>query len=117
MNRRQRIALFFLVCIPVRTLLTLLAFFLCDAPRGVLFAFSFYCTFVSLSFLGQMYRRPTVGGFGGPVWWSENRIVHVVMYLLTALLVHVRCDYAWIPLMADVFLGLVAGIHHYGRGR
>ena len=55
---------------------------------------------------------------GGKIWWTELRPVHGCLYLLFAILaIKKRTEYAWVPLLMDVVIGLsVWGQHQRSIG-
>ena len=53
------------------------------------------------------------GGFGGPVWWNSMRPVHIVLWLLFAVLVARKDERVWMPLALDILLSLIATTNHY----
>lgn len=106
---------FLLVCVPVRIALTIVTYSSCEAPHWVRHTLAGFFVYVSVGFVGQIYRNAQIGGFGGQVWWSWNRYLHAPLYALAILLLYTRCEYAWIPLLIDVTLALITGTEHYYR--
>jgi hypothetical protein len=58
--------------------------------------------------------RPTGLEVGGArIWWNHLRPVHAILYAITATLAIQRNPNAWIPLAADVVIGLSVFLHHH----
>ena len=55
----------------------------------------------------------TTGFFGGNVWWASMRAVHACIYLLFATMAFAKVPQAYLLLVADALVGLVAGVVHY----
>lgn len=104
---------FFLVCIPVRITIMMVTFSICAAPHWARHALAGFFAYVSIGFVGQIYRNAQIGGFGGQIWWNWNRYLHAPLYALAILLLYTLCQYAWIPLLIDVTLALTTGTEHY----
>ena len=63
-------------------------------------------------YLGEL--RKTGGEvIGNKIWWNELRPVHAVMYLLFAIYAIKKKDFAWIILLLDVCIGIVAFIMYH----
>lgn len=104
---RTRSLVFYLVCIPVRASLAVVTSVACDAPDWVRHVLAGFFAYVSIGFVGQIFRDAPYGGFGGPVWWKWNRYFHAPLYALALVLLYTRCEYAWTPLVADLAVALV----------
>lgn len=113
----QRTLVFFLVCIPVRIAIAALVGVICDAPSWVKHWVAGFLGYVALGFIGQVFRNPEYGGFGGRVWWRRNRYVHIILYLTSVVLLYVSCSHAWITLAFDVGFALVTGIYEKSRNK
>jgi uncharacterized membrane protein len=51
---------------------------------------------------------------GGKIWWSALRPVHGLLYLFFSILALSRLrQYAWIPLVIDVTIGVLAKLFRY----
>ena len=46
--------------------------------------------------------------FGGKIWWNTLRPVHATLYLLTAILVYRKNKNAYLLIIADTIIGLMA---------
>ena len=111
----QRTLAFFMVCIPVRIGIATLVGVICDAPSWVKHCVAGFLGYVALGFIGQVFRDPEYGGFGGRVWWRRNRYVHIILYLTSVVLLYVSCSHAWIPLAFDVGFAFVSGVYEKCR--
>lgn len=65
-------------------------------------------------FLAKKNRRGAV--FKGPAWWDGLRPVHSLLYLAFAVLAMLRVREAWMLLVADVMIGVIAFTAHYSIG-
>jgi hypothetical protein len=101
MQARDRALLFWFVCIPLRIYLSTWG----DNPllRALGLVIGVRWT------LGLETGK--IGGFGGVTWWSEERVVHGMLWLGYAVTGNDR----W--LQADVALGVVNWLVSDGRGK
>ena len=53
------------------------------------------------------------GFFGGKVWWASMRPVHACIYLVFAAMAFAKVPQAYLLLVLDALVGLVAGVVHY----
>ena len=53
------------------------------------------------------------GFFGGKVWWASMRPVHAYIYLVFAAMAFAKVPQAYMVLVVDALVGLVAGVAHY----
>ncbi len=87
--------LFYLGCIPARTLLALN---IKKFPREVTLVPAF----------GFLYKwleaDQSTGFFGSPIWWQKNRILHSIMWFSA----YIKYDEAETFLLGDVGLSLVS---------
>lgn len=112
--------LFWRVCIPTRlTIIILVAWALRMQGRPRVFVRPLVATCLFLPATGFWYnaiiRRPTHGGLGGEVWWSEARWVHASLWTMAG--VCVILDREWYEctfvLGVDVAVGMGIGYSHY----
>jgi ABC-type iron transport system FetAB permease component len=47
------------------------------------------------------------------IWWNDIRVIHGLLYLCFALYAIKQKRYAWVALLLDVILGMVAFSLHY----
>lgn len=58
-------------------------------------------------------RKTGAEVFGDKIWWNNLRPIHAGLYGIFAWMA-IQCDRrAWIPLLVDVTLGLIAFLHHH----
>lgn len=104
--------LFFLICIPVRVLLA----FITAQCKGVRLL-SICLLSIATGFFVHLLKDVDIGAFGGVAWWKNYRLFHILTYSLAAVLLHVKCEYAYIPLVLDVLFGIALGISNYSWSR
>ena len=100
------------VCIPIRTAIALASLWLGYAyPTKALPILAAYTGATAIGFaynavLACMGRK-SVGGLGGPVWWTELRYVHTVLWGVTSVAAGVfRLPWAGSILLVDVMVGI-----------
>ena len=73
-----------------------------------------------IGWLNILFFNPRTKGpetFGAKIWWGPIRPIHVINYTIFAILAFKKNKYAYVPLLADVILGLVAFlVYHYSVG-
>ena len=106
----DRILLFLVGCIGVRTLITYLAY-IATTP------YLRYMGYIAiLPVLGNLYlfvkntRKTTT--LGHPLWWNPIRPIHALLYGLFAYNAIQGNHRAWIYLLLDVMIGLLAFVHN-----
>ena len=113
---QKRFALFLLLCIPTRLILVFLAKHLKGTNLKIL------ATILLIPAIGFLYlffsgkRQSGAEVFGSEIWWNDLRPIHGLNYLVFSVLVltGVWSDKAWIILLFDVVLGLLAFFtYHY----
>ena len=68
--------------------------------------------FIYLFLTGSRKTGPEV--FGDKIWWNDLRPVHGLLYLLFAYNAIKGNDFAWLYLLIDVIIGLIAFLlFHY----
>ena len=114
MEDKKRIILFLCCCLVVRSLFVVLAK---SGKPTVLKIMAIVALLISAGFVRQFFVNPTKpGAFGGQPWWNNLRPVHGLLYALFAILALSKYhDKAWLVLLIDVILGLVAFTIHYGK--
>jgi hypothetical protein len=114
---KQRILLFLIGCIGVRSLFVVIAK---------------YIDIKYLPYLGYLALLPAIGfiyifltgsrktgqeTFGNKIWWNNLRPIHATLYLLFAYNAIIGNKQAWIYLLVDVLFGLISFlIYHYVKG-
>ena len=109
-----RFSLFLLGCIVVRSLFVIIAKFINKKylPYLGLLALLPAIGFIVV-YLGD-YRKTGGEVFGEKIWWNNLRPVHASLYILFSLLALKKNDYAWVPLLIDVLIGLFSFLlYHY----
>ncbi len=105
-NITKRMLLFLIGCIGTRSAFVLLAKFLDKkylpymGYLGLIIAIGFSIIFIT----GIRDTGPEV--FGDRIWWNNLRPIHALLYFIFAYLAINQNDYAWVPLLIDVLLGL-----------
>lgn len=105
---QKRFLLFLLLCIPIRFGLTALAKFI---PLKFLPVMGVvYLVFgASFLYLNLFNKRLTGVETGGDViWWNDLRPVHGFLAIIFAILAISKVRDAWLVLLVDTLLGLVA---------
>ena len=107
-----RIKLFFLICLPVRIGLVLLAYII---PLKYLQIMGYITLVVSVRFayLFKNYKSGDKGGFGGNLWWNNMRLVHSITYLIFSLMAIRKSRKAYLLLIADIIIGAISFINQY----
>lgn len=101
--------LYYLICIPVRLLLALLAYYYHNK-----FIQNILVIFTCLGGLGFLYLYITnsrsKGAFGQKVWWNHLRLIHGILFISYAIFSKQEslCSrYAFIFLLIDVLISIV----------
>ena len=112
----KRILLFTFLCIPTRFLFMYLS-------RKYQNIYGKYFIFVALLFsLAQFYlyindlRKTGIEVFGADIWWNQLRPVHGVLYLLFSIYMYKDYEYAYIPLLLDIIIGIVSFTLYHNIG-
>jgi hypothetical protein len=107
----RRLVWFSVGCVCVRSLLPVAAGVLGSRDnRATLSIMGVVCLLIGLSFAIQYTwhddKKNAHGGFGGPVWWNNMRIIHAVLYILFGFLAigDRSYRYAWVVLAVDIIL-------------
>jgi len=103
----------------------LILFSVCIAVRIIIAYVAYLATPPYLRYMGYIAILPILdhlylffkdtrkkGFFGGEVWWNYVRPIHVVLYTLFAYNAIQGNHQAWIYLLLDVLVGLLAFAHH-----
>ena len=105
--------LFFLICIPARILLIVLAIML-SAKYLVYMGYAMLvpATGFALIFLTNS-RKTGPEVFGGKIWWDSIRPIHSLLYFAFSYNAIVGNSNAWLYLLADVVVGVSVSLVHY----
>ena len=115
---RLRFWLFLLGCIGSRSAFTALAYFSAHSCRllAVLGAIALLPVlgWFYLIFIGRRDTGPEV--FGGRIWWTSLRPVHMLLWGFFAYLALWKCHpSAWVILAVDTLFGLGSFLVHHGQ--
>ncbi len=116
-NIKKRLLLFLFGCIGVRTLFVIMAKYL---DKKYLPIMGYIAIIIALGFsiiyiTGSRKTGPEV--FGDKIWWNNLRPVHALFYFIFAYLAITKSNYAWIPLLIDVLIGLSSFLYfHKSQG-
>ncbi len=105
---KKRMLLFLIGCIGLRSLFVLLAKYLDKTYLpfmgygALIIAIGFSIIYIT----GIRDTGPEV--FGGKIWWNNLRPIHALLYFIFAYLAITKNDYAWVPLLIDVSIGLTS---------
>lgn len=115
-NKTKRILLFLIGCIGTRTLFAYIAktINVQYLPYLGVLALIPVIGWLYIVFIGKRDTGAEV--FGAQIWWKKMRIVHLTIYALFALLAIMKHKCAWLLLLADVLIGLVAFTMHHTMG-
>ena len=115
MNELQIIALFLLVCIPIRLFIAYCAIMVQkdNKLKNLKYFLAGFCLVIGLSFIYQYFKGNMIGGFGGSVWWGNLRILQALNYLAYVIMSYNDISYAYFPLLIDVMIGLLGFTFHH----
>jgi hypothetical protein len=112
----QRIVLFLVACIGLRTLFVVLA--KNASPKNLrLLGILALLPVIGWAYIISTGSRKTGAEAGGKIWWDSLRPIHMTLYALFAVSAIYGNKNAWIFLLIDVMFGLMSFIiHHYRNG-
>lgn len=112
-NLYKRYFLFLVGCIGVRSLFVLGAKKLNKKylPYASVPALAIAIGFLYVYFTGS--RKTGREVFGEKIWWNDLRPIHATLYLVFAYLAFIQSSYAYVPLLIDVVLGLLAFLNYH----
>lgn len=114
---RTRLRLFWTVCVPVRVGVATAALVVGAYAPHLLRYVGVYAALTAAGFAWNAARAcaggKRTGGFGGVVWWTRLRYVHVALWATCAALALQRVRWAGAFLAADALLGALAGALHF----
>jgi hypothetical protein len=116
-NLKQRIVLFLIGCIGIRSLFVIIA-------KNINTNYLKYLGYLALlPAIGFMYiyltgsRRTGPETFGEKIWWNNLRPIHSFLYFLFAYNAIIGNEQSWLYLLADVIIGLISFLtFHYVNG-
>lgn len=121
MDARQRLAAFWLVCLPARLLIGV-GFTVGSLLRddAAFYALGGYAVLTALGFAANgaatAVGAKTRGGLGGAVWWRRARLVHAAVWVTCGALLLARVRGAGALLLVDALLGALFGALHFHFG-
>lgn len=112
-NIKKRLLLFLFFCIGTRTLFVIMAKYI---SKKYLPLMGYVAIIIALGFsiiflTGSRQTGPEV--FGDKIWWNKLRPIHAMLYFIFAYLAITKNDYAWVPLLIDVTIGLSAFLYYH----
>lgn len=114
-NDMRRIITFLFGCMIARFALVYLAYALplqylpWMGLAGLMIAIGFFLIYV------MGWRKTGMETGGKPIWWNHLRPVHAILWFSFAVLAFMRNDRAWMILLVDTILGLIAFTLHHTR--
>jgi hypothetical protein len=89
-----------------------MAYFL--KPKNVYYM-SFPAAIICIGFLVSYikYKPGDLGIFDGNVWWNNLRFIHGIIYGVFAYLAYTHNKHAYIALLIDVIVGIIAFLLNY----
>jgi hypothetical protein len=114
---KERILLFLIGCIGVRSLFVLIAKYIDTKylPYLGYLALLPAIGFIYIFLTGSRKTGPET--FGDKIWWNNLRPIHATLYILFAYNAIIGNKQAWIYLLVDVLIGLISFlVHHYLKG-
>lgn len=117
---KKRLLKFAFLCMPMRLLFVLAAYFLAKKAEEkqtwftYIFGISLFAIGLVLcyfQFLRDSGKRQKVGFSGGKVYW--NSYLHGSLWIIAGVVFFVKPRYAWTLLAADAILGLLTVVLHY----
>ena len=107
----RNLLLFLLACLPARLGAAYGAAFVAHRFPAWLPWMGLLAAIVAINWLCGSFSD--TGVFGGKVWWASMRPVHACIYLIFAAMAFAKVPQAYLVLVADALVGLVAGVVHY----
>lgn len=109
-NFQKRLLLFLGGCIPMRLTLVYLAKKMIPEHVG----YMGYMSLIPAIGFSIIYvtgiRKTGAEVFGGKIWWNDLRPIHAALYFTFAYMAIKQHKLAYLPLLMDVIIGLVAFI-------
>ena len=111
--QKRNMHMFWTICIPLRLGIGTSTFiFGYIIPNFVLYL-SIYTGITTLGFISSIFGKRTHGGFGGKIWWSNYRYVHVLWWCLATVFGGLNYKWSGVFLLVDALFATVVGISHY----
>ena len=110
-KKDKKIQMFFLGCVPIRLLLILIVLFI---DKKYLYYLSFIGFLISFGFLYNfIFKKERGSTFNQIAWWNYLRPIHFLLYLIFGYLAYNKNQYAYIPLLLDVLIGIMSFIFEF----
>jgi len=109
LTEKQRIALFFVACVPARLLLVYIAK---NINVKYLPIMGYIAILGGIGFAYQ-YMRKAGGAFGQKSWWNYMRPVHSVFYIAFGMLAVLKNKQAYGVLLIDLLVGTLVFLKKY----
>jgi hypothetical protein len=106
----NRKLLFIFGCVLIRIFFIYIAK---KASRNQLRLLSIPALIIGISFIYQSIKNKKKGAFGGDTWWSSLRSIHSFLWIIFAILAFNKIKKAYIVLIIDLSIGIIAFINHY----
>lgn len=113
-----RSVLVWTVCIPIRAAIAVVALWIVRrAPAWARYVLVGFASWTAIGFWAQaLWIRPTVGGFGGPVWWTHARWAHATLWTTAAILLAATSEWwSTLPLFVDVLVAVLVTARYHLR--
>tara|TARA_B100000795_G_scaffold267547_1_gene252591 strand:+ start:52 stop:390 length:339 start_codon:yes stop_codon:yes gene_type:complete len=110
MEEKYRKLLFIFGCLPIRILYI---HFAKNANLNQLFYLGIIAIIIGLSFFYQSKFGGKNSPFGGSVWWHPVRNIHGILWVLFGILAIMKKSKAYMVLIIDVIIGIIAFINNY----
>jgi len=109
-NIQKRFLLFLIFCLGSRSLLAYIAY-KSKNPIIPIFTLLVAIGWLRIYFITPRDTGPEV--FGQKIWWNNFRLVHAFNYILFSVLYILNVEKAWMVLVLDVIIALIAFLHHH----
>lgn len=108
----HRWAAFLFLCIPMRLLLVYIAKFGTHIIKKIL---ALALIFPAIAWLYLFFSNSRLNAFeaGGNTWWNSIRPIHAILYIIACKLLLQNKSNAFLPLLLDVIIGLIAFFHNH----
>ena len=110
MDKKNRMLLFFFGCVLARLAIIYMAKI--SSPKK-LRLLGIPALLIGISFIYQSIKNKKKGAFGGVTWWHSLRNIHAFLWILFAILAIKKVRKAYIALVIDLGVGIIAFIFHY----
>lgn len=115
MNQLRKRFILFIFCIVLRTWFVIIS-------KNINKKYLPYLGYLALvPAIGFLYifisgsRKTGLEVGGGKIWWNNLRPIHGILYLLFAYFAIRNKNFAWIFLLVDVVIGIIAFIFHHSE--